>query len=475
MATFEIACFPPIDIADRTASVRGWICVANTNPNPDPEKALTPRQLRRQQQREANAFRAASQPQQVLPLDVPLKPPSELLGPSVLVPVFCAMIVMGYLLFHAQGFAVKEGNELSQHQSVFTAVNAATLTGFQQARNPDSYNPAGRVLTFILMIAGMLFSFIGCGVGIIRIARMRFKDSQLVMWAFGSVFVVAIFGGLAMMTHDRPASAATFQAVSAFGNCGLVLEEKPDPNHARTLLVLLPLAVLGGLGLPVLMDICDSLMDRGPLSRHSRAVLGWSAGVYLASVLILLVIQWPGFKWPDFRTGASAWRSAFTQSSLLSLNARTAGLPFGEISRLPQAATFIVILLMLVGASPGGSGGGLKVTTLDVLTAGTLDTLAGRPPGRRFGVALVWILAYLIMLLVSTVALVISEPGMHLERTLFLAASALGNVGLSHDPVVVSTAGLYELSATMIVGRVAPMMMLWYVVDTTPDARVAVG
>ena len=42
------------------------------------------------------------------------------------------------------------------------------------------------------------------------------------------------------------------------------------------------------------------------------------------------------------------------------------------------------------------------------------------------------------------------------DRLLFLAASALGNVGLSHDRVVPSTAGLYVLSATMFGESSAP-------------------
>ncbi len=398
-----------------------------------------------------------------------LAAPSEWLGPSVLVPVFCAMIVMGYLLFQKPNFAVLSGNELSKHQSLFTSVNAATLTGFQQARNPDNYTPAGQFLTFLLMMGGILFSFIGCGVAILRIARMRFSDAQLVLWAVGSVFVVAIFGGLAMMGGGRSSSQATFEALSAFGNCGLSIGTLPQEDQWQALFVLFPLAVLGGLGLPVLMDLFDSISGKGPLTRYSRIVLSWTAAVYICTTLLLFLLRWPGFHHP------AVWRSLWIDSSQLSINARSAGLAFGSISQLPQAVLFVLIFVMIIGASPGGSGGGMKVTTLQVLSEGTLDTLQGRQPGRRFGVAILWAAVYLGLLLVFTVALLISEPDMKLDRTLFLAASALGNVGLSHNPVVVSTYGLYELSAAMILGRVAPMMMLWYVMDTTPDARVAVG
>jgi trk system potassium uptake protein TrkH len=436
-------------------------------PNINPEKPLTPGQLRRQQQREANLLRAsAPAPMPV----VPIKPASELLGPSVLVPAFCAIIVLGYLLYHVSGFAVPVGNELSQSQSIFTAVNAATLTGFQQSRNPDNYTNAGKSLTLMLMLGGMVFSFIGGGVAVIRIARLRFTDWDLFLWTMGSIGCAGILGGLAMSGQGRTAQAAVFDALSAFGNSGLILGTLPDPGNFRSLLVLLPLAAVGGLGLPVLMDLYDFLTGRGRLSRHSRVVLTWSAGIYLACAVLLLAVQWPGSN-----GHFPVWRSTIADSSNLAINARTAGLPFDAISDLPQAATFLLILMMVIGASPGGTGGGLKVTTLSLLSRGTLDTIQGEPAGRRFGTALIWLSVYVGMLVVSTLGLLITEPDMHLDRTLFLAASALGNVGLSHNPVSASNPGLYVLSATMILGRVAPMMMLWYVLDTTPDTQVAVG
>ena len=437
-------------------------------PDTNPEKPLSPGQLRRQQQRDANRLRDVSQPP--VPVVEPIRPASELLGPNVLVPAFCALIVLGYLLYQKSGFATLVGNELSQPQSIFTAVNAATLTGFQQARNPDNYTNAGKSLTLMLMLGGIVFSFIGGGVAVIRIARMRFSDWDLFLWTVGSILCVGIFGGLAMRGQGRTGQADVFDAISAFGNSGLVLGALPDPDKFRSMMLLLPLAALGGLGLPVLMDLFDFFTRRGKLSQHSRVVLTWSAGLYLASALLLMLVQWPGSS-----ARSAIWRSTILDSSQLAVNARSAGLPFEVISALPQAATFILVLVMIVGASPGGTGGGLKVTTLWLLSRGTLDTIGGRPAGRRFGTALIWLFVYLGMLVISTIGLLITDPDMHLDRTLFLAASALGNVGLSHNPVVVSNPGFNVLSATMILGRVAPMMMLWYVLDTTPDTQVAVG
>ena len=414
----------------------------------------TARQTKRQQQRESAAP----------PLPVAkISSPSEMLGPSVLAPVFASMIVVGSFLYKYPGFARLKGNELSAHLSLFTAVNAATLTGFQQASNPDDYTPAGKTLTLLLMIAGILFTFIGSGLAVTRIARLRFTDKQVITWSIASVFVVGLFGGMAMCGDGRNFFDGIFQAISAFGNSGLTLGPLPAFAGARAMLVLLPLIVVGGLGLPVLMDI----FDRGTLSMHTRTVLNWTAGVYLLTTLALFALR--------LTESQVSWREALIEASQQSINARSAGFPFQFAEKLPQATTFVLLIVMVIGASPAGTAGGIKVTTLALLSEGTRDSLAGRPVDRRFGVAIQWLLIYIAMLVVCTLALLITQPQIHLDRTLFLAASALGNVGLSHNPIDVSTAGLYVLSATMMLGRVAPMMMLWHVIDTTPQATVAIG
>jgi trk system potassium uptake protein TrkH len=137
------------------------------------------------------------------------------------------------------------------------------------------------------------------------------------------------------------------------------------------------------------------------------------------------------------------------------------------------------ILLMMIGASPAGTAGGFKVTTLATIASSTRTALRGgddAPEANRpFAMALIWLGIYVLLLTASALTLVATEPQMHADRLLFLAASGLGNVGLSHDPVSLSDTGWYVLSATMLVGRVAPVMVLWWMAETTPSAVVAVG
>ncbi len=395
------------------------------------------------------------------------KAPSDALGISSLLPAFALTIVIATWCIR-MGFATTKGNEKSWPVSIFTAVNAATLTGFQESSNPNDYTPLGQVLTFVLMLVGILFSFIGGGLAVVRIARMRFRDWQVVAWSAGVTLIVAVIGGVMMLGNGRTICQGIYLAISAFGNCGLFIGHLPDANGMQTQAVLLPLAFLGGLGLPVLMELGDRIRRKAPLSIHSRTVLWWSAGAYAVITILFVMLREPGIK-ADFST----WQHVIAGASREAVNARSAGFPFEFASYLPPVMATAMIAVMIVGACPAGTAGGLKLTTLAVLSTGTRDLIARRPVGRPVGLALLWTVIYLGALAMTTLALLVTEPEFHLDRSLFLAASALGNVGLSHNPIEVSDPGLYVLSIAMLTGRVLPMLMLWYLVDTTPEARIA--
>jgi trk system potassium uptake protein TrkH len=407
-------------------------------------------------------------PIQSLP-PAPPPPPPDLLAPSVLIPLYVLVIVIGYKVFRS-GAATVKGNDLSPQRALFAAVNAATLTGFQERTSLNEYTPAGQWLTLGLTLTGIWFSFIAGGMAVVRIARLGFSDARIVLWSLGTTALVAFIGGPMLLGDGRGLFAATFDALSAFGNSGLYAGRLLGDGAWQSHLVLLPLALIGGLGLPVIMELWERSRGRGGegLSPHTQSVLAWTAGVYIVAALLLLALQWPD-------NSFIAWRHTLATVSREVINARSAGFPFDFATYWPRVVQWVTIGLMIIGAAPAGTGGGVKVTTLGVITAGTRDALRDRSAGRLFGIALVWLAVYILMLGVALLVLLTTEPQMPGDRLLFLAASALGNVGISHDPIALSQAGWYALSATMLAGRVAPVLMLWWVVDTAPSAEIAVG
>jgi trk system potassium uptake protein TrkH len=138
-------------------------------------------------------------------------------------------------------------------------------------------------------------------------------------------------------------------------------------------------------------------------------------------------------------------------------------------------AQWLLIGLMLIGAAPAGSGGGMKVTSLFHLWRGTRRALNREGGLRITGIAAAWIAAYLAIVFLTLLGLLATLPDMPADRLVFLAASAVGNVGLSHDPLAVTGGGLWIMCLAMLIGRLAPLAVLGWAAASVEDADVGVG
>ncbi len=385
--------------------------------------------------------------------------------------LFVAIIIAGVAAFQVPGIKVT-GQELSLRRSIFTAVNATTLTGFQQ--DVGSSLPGADVLRLVLTLAGTLSTLIVGGMAVVRIARMNYTDRQ-VAWAATVATAAATVGGAAfMLSPDRGLVASLLQAAGAFGNSGLYAGRLPGVMDWRTHGVLLPLAFAGGLGVPVLMELFDRLTGARRLSTHSRKVLVLAAGFYLLGLGLIVLIEL-AFASPTQGDRSNGLIHVFASASTLSLNARTTGLPFEFAAALARPVQWLLVALMIVGGSPGGTAGGLKTTTLARLFGGVLDNLRGRHLTRSFGIAACWTIAYFSVAVVGFVLLLQTETDVPTDRLLFLAFSAASNAGLSHDPVSITGDGLFTLSGMMLAGRLVPLAVLWWMATSGDEDVVAVG
>jgi trk system potassium uptake protein TrkH len=234
---------------------------------------------------------------------------------------------------------------------------------------------------------------------------------------------------------------------------------------------LLPLAMLGGLGLPVLIELSNWVFGKNELSRNSRVVLKLTAIAYLGGFVLLMLGQLSAAR----SGGWAAWRSTLASCTSMAVNARTAGIPVQSPAAFTAAGQWILMALMGVGASSAGTAGGIKLTTVWHLVRGTRDLLGGKAPQRMCGIAIVWIGFYGIALFVGMVLLAACESAAASDRLLFMAISALSNVGLSHDPISMTGPGLIVMSGLMLVGRVAPLAVLWWTATIVDEVDVVVG
>jgi Trk-type K+ transport system membrane component len=386
------------------------------------------------------------------------------------------------------------GGEITYDRGLFLCINCATLTGFQQSIGFNDFNPnsaQGPAIVLILTIAGSLFAMMAGGLAGVRALRMPFSDRQVITAAM-VVELLAIVVGTAAMGGNYPFDLV-YQSACAFGNSGAVLLTAKGHHYFPSYQswsaqgVILPLSVIGGLGLPVLMDLYYCAIRATPkLSFHTYTVIKLTAAVYLVATAVLFASQLLHRESPiaverlsqlNAPAASVDARSAFLAASTAAINSRTLGMPFEYLHRFPKSAYWFILLLMAIGANPAGAGGGLKTTTLWKLFTGFADVLRGRTVGRTFGVAGVWVGLYLLIAGIGFLLLGVLQPQIPSDRLIFLTISALSNVGLTqdtHDPISMVGPGLYLLGLVALVGRLTPIAILWWLAKTR-DADVLVG
>ena len=386
-----------------------------------------------------------------------------------LFPLFLGLILVAVFIIWKFGAA---GGTTNPVRAMFIAMNAATLTGFNGSPGVSSaLNNVGQWTTFILIISGSLFTMIAGGLAVIRIAHLKFTDRELILSAFIVETLFVLVGTSLLWDSDRSPFQAAFLAASAFGNCGLYLGALPGVSNVLAHAVILPLTVLGGLGLPVLMEFWCALIFHEPLSEHSKTVISATGWLYVIGLIGIVLLTSAGRGWTNW----TQLQNQLPTASVLAIESRTGGMPIADLSATTAPARWFLVALMAVGANSAGTGSGLKTTTIAELARGTRRLLKAQPPGRSFAIAFVWLATYLALALGAVLLLSYVSIGDPPDNLLFNAVSAVSNVGLTVSAVPDEKGLYFAFNAIILVGRMAPLMILWWMAETTGDAELAVG
>lgn len=376
----------------------------------------------------------------------------------------------GYILLLPVGeFILAHNHELPHDRARFHIVNAITLTGFQNIKPINALSTPSQITVFACMYLGMLFVLVVGGLCAARILQLPQSDRQIVGFACISALVLIILGMILLVgVGHRPPGNAFLLSSSAYGNSGQFYEPPADADAPHQRLpelrgpemgyVLLPLAFIGSLGVPVLLDLWELIRRGRPLSFHSGVVLRFSAGLYLVFFAALALIYYFHYQNVSFEQG----KELLATSSVESLNARSFGLPVQYAQNLPSVIAWALIPAMLIGGSPASTAGGLKTTTVYQLFRGARQLLRGQDPGKIMGIALLWTGLYFAIALLAFFLMIVFAPELRVERVAFDTASALSNCGLSFYHIQTVGPALDTLSATMLFGRLCPLFILWY-------------
>jgi trk system potassium uptake protein TrkH len=314
-------------------------------------------------------------------------------------------------------------------------------------------------------------------------SRHRLVDAlrRVVVFAFTTEAVGAVLLALLFSSRGEAIRSAIyrgiFTSVSAFCNAGFALQTDSLVGYQHSPLVLhvvAALIVLGGLS-PVAAMSIPRLLRRRRLQPAVKIVL--------VVTLLLLVggaLGYAIFEWHDSLAGLGILdhlHNAWFQSVTL----RTAGFNSVDTALTRPETRLLMMCLMFIGGSPGGTAGGIKTTTFAVLVLAVWTAISGRNRvlvgGREIRhptlVRAVAALGSGVLMWLLTVVFLLLTQRIPAEHLVFEATSALGTVGLSTGATpFLDATGKSIIIAAMFLGRVGPLTLFTLLGETRRQRTV---
>jgi trk system potassium uptake protein TrkH len=276
--------------------------------------------------------------------------------------------------------------------TLFTAVSALCVTGLVVVDTPTYWTGFGQVVVLALIQVGgfgvMTFASV-VGLTVIRRFSLRSRMTaatetkslgmqdirslvvgvvtiSLTIDAFVAVMLTARFA----LGYGKPFGEALwlgiFHAVSSFNNVGFSLFSDSLMQFVSDPFICLPISaaiILGGLGLPVIMQLRKHVNNPLLWSMKTRLML-WGTVVLLVLGTVFITV----LEWNNPRTlGALDWPARILVGFVQSVQTRTAGFNSIDISAMQPTTWLGMDALMFIGGGPASTAGGIKITTFAVL------------------------------------------------------------------------------------------------------------
>jgi len=280
----------------------------------------------------------------------------------------------------------------------------------------------------------------------------------LVMEFIGAILLFVAFKNDGSGISDT-AWSAIFHSVSAFCTAGLSLFTDSFADYSTNgfvNLIISMLAIAGSLGFIVITDIGLRIKDRGHKLSFTTKVIFIGFVTLLTLGTTFLYLFEPSII--NLNSG-NRFLAAFFQSMT---SMTTVGFNTVNVGAFSQAMLLVCIFLMYVGASPSGTAGGIKITTLTTVFAVLRSRLKGRKkttflnnhiPEKRVSIATSAFIFYTTLIALGTFAITLTNT-FDFQAILFEVASALGTVGLSLGITSeLNSFGKFLIILLMFIGR----------------------
>lgn len=431
---------------------------------------------------------------------------------QIIIGGFIAVILIGALLLMLP-VSSKAGIITPFNEALFTSTSAVCVTGLvvQDTATYWSWFGQGIILVLIqigglgvitiavsfALLSGRKISLMQRSVmqeaisapkvgGIVRLTGFVLKGTFLVEFT-ASIIMMPVF------VKDFGVKGiwmAIFHSISAFCNAGFDLMGTENAKYASLTsyishplinITIMLLIIIGGIGFLTWKDILKNKYRIKSYRMQTKVILTTS----------FLLILFPAFFF-FFRDFADMPMQERIFSSLFqAVTPRTAGFNTADLTMMTKDGLGIVIVLMLVGGSPGSTAGGMKTTTLAVLIANTLACFRRKEDAQMFGRRIetstiknaATIFMMYIVLFFGGAIVISTVEDLSFSTCLFETASAIGTVGLTLG--ITPELGVISQTILMILmflGRVGGLTLIYAAlsgsgkkISKLPQEKMTVG
>lgn len=438
-------------------------------------------------------------------------------SPQMIIFGFILVNLMGCLLLMLPSSTVeKVGTSFSD--ALFTSTSAICVTGLVIHDTASYWSMQGQLIIMVLIqIGGMgvitaasaIAILSGKKIGLMQRSTMQESISatqvggivRLTGFILRAMLAIELLGAICMAPvfceefgMKKGVWYAVFHSVSAFCNAGFDLMGVNQPfssltgfNGNTTInLAIMALIVIGGIGFLTWDDIWHHRLHFHKYRLQSKVILTVTILLILLPALYFYFYEFGRAEWTDLSEKERILASAFQ-----SVTPRTAGFNTVDLNRMSEPSQLIMILLMLIGGSPGSTAGGFKTTTLAVLILTSfavffrkedVQCFGRRIPSETVKNAATILFLYMSLFLLGGVVISCVDQ-VPLMGALFETSSAIGTVGLSLG--LTPQLSLFShmlLILLMFWGRVGGLTLIFAVVSghrftksKLPQEKITIG
>ncbi|MDD5593638.1 MAG: TrkH family potassium uptake protein, partial [Candidatus Margulisbacteria bacterium] len=412
------------------------------------------------------------------------------LRPSFVIVLSFFLVVLTGAILLSLPVASANGTATNFLDAYFTSNSATCVTGLVTLDTGVHFSLFGLIVIMALMQVGGL-GYMTFSIFMLLVFRQKLfisqklairealniystKDVILVLRKiFSIVLIVEAAGALILFLRWLPEMGfgqallyGLFHSISAFNNAGFALPANfanlaPYATDIVVNLTITTLIIIGGLGFMVIADILKGKR----LSLHSKVVIFTTLALIIGGTLIFLALEYNNPK----TIGTMIIPHKVLASYFQAVTPRTAGFNTVDMGSLLPATALFTMLLMFIGASPGGTGGGIKTTTFALIISTIWATLRGfkntllynrRIPAET--VRRAFTVAFLSLAVIAAAIIFLNETEkLGVMALAFEVFSAFGTVGLSMGITpYLSSVGKIIIIVVMFIGRVGALTLL---------------